>query len=65
VPQAMDILRRALTLQNIATYEADLAESRAVYADRARRASYLKMYGNIYYDSRDQYPAFPWSSEGR
>ena len=65
VPQAMDILPRALTLANIAQYEADLANPSAVYADPARRASYLKMYGNICYDTRDQYVNFPWSSEMR
>ena len=36
-----------------------------VYADPARRDSYLKMYGNICYDTRDQYVNFPWSSERR
>ena len=35
----------------------------AVYADPARRDAYLKMYGNICYDTRDQYVNFPWSSE--
>ena len=29
----------------------------------ARRDAYLKMYGNICYDTRDQYVNFPWSSE--
>lgn len=63
IPQAMDILPRALTLDNIAQYESDLADPAAVYNDPARRASYLKMYGNICYDTRDQYINFPWSSE--
>jgi ribose transport system substrate-binding protein len=63
IPQAMDILPTALTIANIAQYEADLADPGAVYRDPARRASYLKMYGNICYDSRDQYVNFPWSSE--
>lgn len=65
IPQAMDILPRALTAENIAQYEADLADPAAVYADPARRASYLRMYGNICYDTRDQYVNFPWSSERR
>jgi ribose transport system substrate-binding protein len=65
IPQAMDILPSALTLANLARYEADLADPAAVYADPARRASYLKMYGNICYDTRDQYVNFPWSSETR
>ncbi len=63
IPQAMDILPRALNAENMAQYEADLADPGAVYADPARRDSYLKMYGNICYDTRDQYLNFPWSSE--
>jgi ribose transport system substrate-binding protein len=65
VPQAMDILPRALSNANIAQYEADLANPAAVYADPARRASYLNMYGNICYDTRDRYVNFPWSSEAK
>jgi ribose transport system substrate-binding protein len=63
IPQAMDILPSPLTAANIAQYEADLADPGRVWADPARRAAYLKMYGNICYDSRDQYVNFPWSSE--
>ena len=37
----------------------------AVYRDPVRRAAYLRMYGNICYDTRDQYVNFPWSSERR
>ena len=65
VPQAMDILPKTLTQRNIAAYEADMKNPAAVYADAARRASYLKMYGNICYETRDQYVNFPWSSETR
>jgi ribose transport system substrate-binding protein len=63
IPQAMDILPIALTTENIAQYEADLADPANVYADPARRESYLRMYGNICYDSRHLYVNFPWSSE--
>ncbi|WP_421762109.1 sugar ABC transporter substrate-binding protein [Devosia sp.] len=63
VPQAMDILPIALTKDNLASYEADLADPAAVFHDPVRRASYLRMYGNICYDTRDQYVNFPWSSE--
>lgn len=63
VPQAMDILPSALTSTNIAQYETDLKDPGAVFADAARRDAYLKMYGNICYDTRDQYVNFPWSSE--
>jgi ribose transport system substrate-binding protein len=63
VPQAMDILPIALTHDNIAAYEADLADPAAAFHDTARRHEYLRMYGNICYDTRDQYVNFPWSSE--
>ena len=63
IPQAMEILPKSLTRDNIAGYEADLADPSAVWRDATRRTSYLKMYGNICYDTRDQYINFPWSSE--
>jgi ribose transport system substrate-binding protein len=50
IPQAMDILPIALTHDNIAQYEADLANPGAVFREPPRRTSYLKMYGNICYD---------------
>ena len=65
VPQAMDILPSALSLANITQYEADVADPGAVYRDPARRAAYLRVYGNICYDTRNQYVNFPWSSERR
>jgi ribose transport system substrate-binding protein len=65
IPQAMDILPKALTSSNIAEYERDTANPGAVYADPARRASYLKMYGNICFETRENYIDFPWSSETR
>ena len=63
IPQAMDILPMAISAVNIARYEADLTDPAGVYADPVRRAVYLRMYGNICYDTRDQYVNFPWSSE--
>lgn len=63
VPQAMDILPSLLTRDNIAQYEADFADPAAVFADQKRRDAYLKMYGNICYDTRERYLNFPWSSE--
>lgn len=65
IPQAMDILPKALNAQNIGQYEADLTNPGAVYADPVRRDGYLKMYGNICFDTRDRYLNFPWSSEGQ
>jgi ribose transport system substrate-binding protein len=63
VPKAMDILPIALQSDNIAQYEADWANPAAVFADPVRRGDYLRMYGNICYDIRDQYVNCPWSSE--
>ena len=63
IPQAMDILPTALTKDNIQQYETDLENPSAVFDDPVRRAAYLKMYGNICYDTRANYVNFPWSSE--
>lgn len=63
VPQAMDVLPFALTAENIPQYQADQEDPAAVWADPERRDVYLSMYGNICYDTRDQYVNFPWSSE--
>jgi ribose transport system substrate-binding protein len=63
VPQAMDILPLALNKDNLAAFEADQADPGAVFNDPVRRDLYLRMYGNICYDSRDRYLNFPWSSE--
>ncbi len=52
----------ALTVDNIAQYEADLTNPGAVFGDTTRRAEYLR-HGNICYDTRDEYVNFPWSSE--
>ena len=65
IPQAMDILPHMINAQNLGEYQNDLTDPGAVYADPARRGEYLRMYGNICYDSRDQYVNFPWSSEAR
>ena len=63
IPQAMDILPRVLTQQDLGQYERDTADPAAVYKNPALRDLYLKMYGNICFDSRDRYINFPWSSE--
>jgi ribose transport system substrate-binding protein len=63
IPQTMDILPHALTLQNISRYESDVADPGSVYKDPALRTSYLKMYGNICFDTRENFVNFPWSSE--
>jgi ribose transport system substrate-binding protein len=63
IPQAMDILPKLLTAQNLASYEADIANPGAVFNDPVKQRSYLRMYGNICYDTRDQFINFAWSSE--
>ncbi len=63
IPKAMDILPSVITADNIESYEADLKDPAAVYADDQRRAFYLKMYGNTCYTERNEYVNFPWSSE--
>jgi ribose transport system substrate-binding protein len=63
IPQAMDILPIALTKDNIAQYERDLSDPASVYKDPVRKTKYLKIYGNICYETRDNYVNFPRSSE--
>jgi ribose transport system substrate-binding protein len=63
IPKAMDILPSVVTAANIESYEADLKDPAAVYADDKRRNFYLRMYGNTCYTERDEYVNFPWSSE--
>jgi ribose transport system substrate-binding protein len=63
IPQAMDILPRIITSETLGDFQNDLAHPDAVYAEPTRKNSYLRMYGSICYDSRDQFVDFPWSSE--
>lgn len=63
IPKAMDILPSVITADNVESYEADLNDPAAVYADDKRRAVYLNMYGNTCYTGRAEYVNFPWSSE--
>ena len=63
VPQAIDILPKVLTPDNITQYEADLRDPASVFADPKKHAEYLKEFGNICFDQRDRYLNFPWSSD--
>ena len=63
IPQGVEILPIALTAETLPQYQRDVANPGAVFADPARRDRYLKFYGNICYDSRDDYVNFPWSPE--
>lgn len=65
IPQAMDILPTLISKDSLVSYEADRSDPAKIYQDPNARDRYLKMYGNICYDSRDQYINFAWSSEAR
>ena len=65
IPQGMEILPKALTPNNITSYAADVADPAAVYNNLSRRDQYLRMYGNICYETRENFINFPWSSERR
>ncbi|WP_205914648.1 sugar ABC transporter substrate-binding protein [Rhodobacter sp. SY28-1] len=65
IPKAIDVLPFALTAENVEAYRADMADPAKVYADQARLASYLAMYGNTCIGTKDEYVNFPWSSETR
>jgi ribose transport system substrate-binding protein len=65
IPKAIDVLPFALTAANLDAYTADMADPGKVYADPARLATYLAMYGNTCIDTKDEYLNFPWSSETR
>jgi ribose transport system substrate-binding protein len=63
IPQAIDVLPIALTADTLQAYESDLADPGAVVTNADRRDRYLRFYGNICYENRDDYLNFPWSSE--
>ena len=50
-------------IAHVESLASDLIDPAAVYKDQVRRDRYLRIYGNICYDTRDQYVNFPWSSE--
>jgi ribose transport system substrate-binding protein len=63
VPQAMDVLPSLLTSDSIEQYRSDLADPAAVWSNPERRDAYLRMYGSICFNTRDEYLNFAWSSE--
>lgn len=65
IPQAMDILPRALTPETLAQYEEDSRNPGDVFRDAQRRRQYLAMYGKICLETRGNFIDFPWSSENR
>jgi ribose transport system substrate-binding protein len=65
IPQAMDILPKLITAETKSGFDADVSQPQAIYKDPAKRDEYLRMYGNICFDSRNRFINFPWSSEAR
>jgi ribose transport system substrate-binding protein len=65
VPQAMDILPRALNAANLQEFESEVQDPKAIFSDEQTRSQYLRFYGNICYDTRGKYIDFPWSSDAR
>ncbi len=65
VPQGLDILPSLLLRESLVQFERDASDPAAVYHDPARRDAYLRAYGNICYDNRDDFVDFGWSSERR
>ncbi|WP_426130438.1 sugar ABC transporter substrate-binding protein [Pararhizobium sp. PWRC1-1] len=63
VPQAMDILPKLLNATSIEDYEGELKNPEGVFLDPAKRGEYLRMYGNICFETRNQFLDFPWSSD--
>lgn len=63
VPQAMDILPKLLIASNLDQYAREIANPKSIFMDAGKRDEYLKMYGNICFESRDRFLNFPWSSD--
>jgi len=63
VPQAMDILPRALDFSNLRRYEEEVKDPAAIFNDPQKRDQYMKFYGSICFDTRGQFLNFPWSSD--
>lgn len=63
VPQAMDVLPKVITRDNLSEYESDLKNPAGVFADARKHSDYLKEYGNICFTDRERYINFPWSSD--
>lgn len=63
VPQAMDILPRALDASNLDTYEKEVRDPAAIFNDPESRDRYLKFYGSICYETRARFLNYPWSSD--
>jgi ribose transport system substrate-binding protein len=63
VPQAMDILPRALDAANLRSYEDEIRDPASIFNDPPSRERYLRLYGSICFETRAQFLNFPWSSD--
>lgn len=63
VPQAMDILPRAIDASNLKSYQMEVADPAAIFDDPIKRDRYLRFFGSICYETRSQFLNFPWSSD--
>jgi ribose transport system substrate-binding protein len=63
VPQAMDILPRALDASNLRAYEEEVKDPAAIFNDPQKRDRYLRFYGSICFKTRARFLNFPWSSD--
>lgn len=62
IPQAVDIKPILLTsAEEIDAYEADELDPSAAYQDPARREKYLRLLGNISYETRGNYLDYQWA----
>lgn len=63
VPQAMDILPRALDASNLESYEKEVSDPGAIFNDPQSRNRYLRFFGSICYETRGRFLNYPWSSD--
>ncbi len=63
VPQAMDILPRAVNASNLKSYEKEVKNPAAIFDSPQMRDRYLKFYGSICFRTRSQFLDYPWSSD--
>lgn len=59
----MDILPKLLDAAISAEYQCDLGDPDAVFRDPSERAEYLRIYGNICFETQALFRDFPCSSD--
>ncbi len=65
IPQGISVRPVAVTdAAEVARYKHDESDPAAVYEDPQRLSEYLGLYGNICYETRDNYLAYTWSAPG-